>query len=109
MKVFKVIVQLADTSEVSMCDAIEFEGQTWLVPQWFEVPSESKTIPRRIIPLAKLRHQKMSSGNPYGADALVNDPMPKALFDEQIPTELATRYGVVERPDISIPAAGGIH
>ena len=107
MRILKVIVQIADDKSNGMCDAIEHEGRIWLVPHWLESPTRAETKPSRLIPLDILQHQTLPAGNPYGADYIVNDPMPKQLFDETIPTQLAKLFQVVESPDIVIPAGGG--
>jgi hypothetical protein len=51
-----------------------------------------------------LRYQKVA-GEPY--DLLVNDGLPTQLFDPEIPTELRSKFQVLEGPDIEIPAGGG--
>lgn len=91
------------------CDLIEYEGKKWLVPQWLVSLSETEKKPARIIPIDSLRHQILDPSGPYKADALVTDPLPKALFDAEIPQELATRFHVVENPDIVIPIGGVVH
>ena len=84
------------------CGAIEHEGKIWLVPQWFEVPAKAVIKPRRIIPLDILQYQEMSPGSLYKVDFVVNDPLPKALFDETVPRQLKRRFRVVEEPGIEI-------
>jgi hypothetical protein len=107
MKTFKVIVQMEDDGSLGQCEAIEHDGRVWLVPYWLESPTRAETKPSRIIPLDILQHQKLSAGNPYSADFILNDPMPRNLFDEKISPQLAKLFQVVEAPDIVIPAGGG--
>ena len=109
MRIFKALVHMIDDGSLGECDVIEYQGRKWLVPSWIESPSEGLTMPKRIIPLDSFAHQEMAPGNPYGVDLVLNAPLPRELFDEEIPQELATRVGAVERPDISIRAGGGIH
>ncbi len=45
----------------------------------------------------------------YPVDFLLNDPMPKAVLDGQIPSETASKYAVIENPDISFDIPRGIH
>ena len=42
-------------------------------------------MPTRIIRIDKLPHQEMAARNHYGVDFVLNDPLPKGLFDRQIP------------------------
>jgi hypothetical protein len=45
----------------------------------------------------------------YGADYVLNDPVPKAVFDGPLPRELEGQYVVIERPAIFLPIPKGIH
>ena len=36
MKIFKVIVHIAEGGSIYMCDTIEHDKRIWLVPQWLE-------------------------------------------------------------------------
>ncbi len=107
MKTYKVIVQIAETGSLGECEAIEHGGRIWLVPHWLESSTLAATKPSRLIPLDILQHQSLPPGNAYGADYILNDPMPKQLFDETVPPQLAKLFQVVEGPDIVIPAGGG--
>lgn len=85
-------------------DAIEWQGKFWLVPGWYEIPAKAVSKPVRLIPLEGLRFQKVDKP---GMDLLVNDGLPTQLFDPQIPTELRSKFQVVEAPEIEILAGGG--
>ena len=87
---------------ISFADTIEYEGGLWLVPAWSEPQADGLIYPNRIIRIDKLRHQKMTLGNLYGADYVLNDPLPKGLFESQIPKELEGKFDVRERPNIGI-------
>lgn len=107
MKIFKVLVQIAEDGSFGTCDAIEYNKRIWLVPQWLESSTQAATRPRRLIPLDIFEHQKLSPSNAYGADYSLRDPMPKQIFGEKISEQLATLFQVVELPDIEIPGGGG--
>jgi hypothetical protein len=109
VKILKFLIQDQDSASVRVCDAIEYKGRLWLVPQWLEFPTERVTRPARIICVSKLHCQKMKPGNRYEADYVLNDPVPKSFFDGQIPPQLKGKVAVVERPDITIRAGGGLH
>ena len=85
-----------------MGDTITHENGLWLVPNWTEPQAGGLIYPSRIIRIDKLRYQKMPIGNPYGADYSLTDPLPKELFDAQIPQELRGKFDVVEGPNIGI-------
>lgn len=83
------------------CDAIEYKGGFWLVPHWLEAPSEGYKIPTRIIRFDKHPYQKDS----FGADFLLNAPIPKAVLDGQT----KDGYEVIDRPDLKFYIPEGIH
>jgi hypothetical protein len=101
MRVRKATVILsAEVSEVHIVDVIEHEGQFWLVPEWLENPIQRLRRPMRIVSLSRLPHQRMRNADP---EFVVNDAIPKSVFDGQIPPGQAETYLVVELPDICIP------
>jgi hypothetical protein len=107
MEVFHTLLGFSDGGELFNCDTIEHEGQFWLVPEWLEAPELGMTRPARIIPLAKLRHQKM--GPNYPQRFLLNDPMPRDVFEGRAPPQLAEQFGVITEPQgivIHFPASG---
>jgi hypothetical protein len=81
-------------------DVIEYDGHFWLVPEWRDNRALGVTMPARIIALASLSYQKTGNLPPQ---FVVNDPIPKCVFDGQIPPEQAHKYIVVERPEIRLP------
>ena len=97
MRIFKTAV-IVDGAIQSM-DTIEHEGSFWLVPEWLDMPAQGVTMPRRIVSLATLRHERMS-GNP---DFVVSDPVPKFVFDGAVPSQLAHMYIVKELPELRFP------
>ncbi len=44
-----------------------------------------------------LKHRKMSPNHPFG-DYVVSEPIPKAVFYDEIPSELKDKYVVIHRP-----------
>lgn len=90
---------------IVMMDVIEHQGGFWLVPEWLDNRAQQVTMPVRIVSLETLPHQR-TRGRP---EFVVNDPVPKYVFDGHVPPEQATKYIVVERPDIRIPLAPRLH
>jgi hypothetical protein len=86
----------------SICkvDVIEHDGGFWLVPEWLDMPAQGVTMPRRIIPLARVSHQRNDGIDP---EFVVNDPIPKSVFDGLAQSQIADKYGVQELPEIRIP------
>jgi hypothetical protein len=84
---------------IQSMDTIEHEGAFWLVPEWLDFPARGVSMPRRIVSLATLRHEKMS-GNP---DFVVGDPVPRFVFDGEIPSQLKHMYIVRDLPEIRFP------
>lgn len=107
MKIFKTAVQHLEDGSLSECDTIEYRGKLWLVPEWLEVPSRQKTIPTRIIGMDRALFLKPPPA--YPVDFLLSCPMPKCVFDGQIPIELEGKVVSIERPELEISAGGGLH
>ena len=110
MKILKTLVFFSGDPELQgqICamDTIEFEGKMWLVPEWLDNREEGFSYPARIILLDTLPHEKSKS--PL-EDFLLTDPLPKAVFDGQVPPESELDYVVVERPDIQVRDRRALH
>jgi hypothetical protein len=106
MKILKALVfDAAGKTPPAIRDAIEYKGQLWLVPGWYEIPAKAVSKPVRLIPLDRLRYQKTGQ---QGMDLIVNDGLPIQLFDREIPIELRNKFQVLEGPDdLEIPGGGG--
>jgi len=102
MEILKTIVSFIEGGALHEADTIRYEGGLWIVLTWSKSQTEELVMPTRIIRIDTLRHQTMVAGNHYGADFVLNEPLPKGLFEDQIPAELVGKYDVVERPDIKV-------
>jgi hypothetical protein len=100
-----IIVQSDGLHHIEIMDVIEFEGQFWLVPEWLDNTSLEVTMPVRIISLATIRHSR-SAGYP---EFVVEDPIPKSVFDGLIQSPEARGFVVRERPDIRFPIPPSLH
>ncbi len=87
-------------------DTIEYEGKMWLVPEWIDMRTEGYSMPVRIVCLDTLRHQPSQTKS---LDFLLNDPIPKAVLDGQIPPQSEADYLVLERPDIRVRDRRAFH
>src|SRR5436309_1102869 len=90
---------------VSSMDVIEHQGIFWLVPQWLDNIAAGVSMPRRIVSLATIPHERMR-GNP---DFAVSYPVPKSVFDGTAPSEIAGKYVVIELPEILVPIIPKLH
>jgi hypothetical protein len=87
------------THDVAFMDVIEFESLFWLVPEWLDNSSLGVSTPVRIVSLATVRHSR-SRGNP---EFVVEDPIPKAVFDGLHQSPEARGFVILERPAIQFP------
>ncbi|WP_157158778.1 hypothetical protein [Bradyrhizobium genomosp. III] len=94
-----LIIQEGAVCQVAFMDVVEFDGQFWLVPEWFENISLGVMRPVRIISLATIRHTR-SPGNP---EFVVEDPIPKSVFDGLTQLPEARGFDVRELPAIQFP------
>jgi hypothetical protein len=93
MQVFKTYVTYGGA--IHLTDTIEHDGKLWLVPHWLDTIDGRWTSPARIIRIDLLRHSRFGA-----SEYLLNDPLPKELFDERSPKEPIAGYEVVELPEI---------
>jgi len=108
MEIYKTTVQFIEDGQIVDVDTIEYKDMMWLVAIWNEIPEAGLTMPARIICLDVLPHQRIESGDP--ADFVVNAPLPKSVFDGEIPKQIeGLELVVIENPDIRIETAKGVH
>jgi hypothetical protein len=100
MKILKALI--SDGSNMGECDAIEYEGGLWLVPQWLEAPFEGYKIPARIIRFDTLKHHKNKFLN---FDFQLQHTIPQAVLDGQT----SAGYEIREKPDIRFSIPKGVH
>jgi len=103
MKLRKAHVVIAERDGAHLntyMDVIEHAGKSWLVPEWIDHKDEKSISPRRMILLETLPHQELLG---YGPDFVVHNPVPKYVFDGQVPSQEAGTYVVVESPGIRFP------
>lgn len=97
-KTLRALILIEGEQDVTPCDAVHFQGRTWLVPMWLEAPSQGLRRPERIILVDELPHQTLPAS--AGADLLVNRPIPRVVLLGQIPTELRFVFHVEFEPEI---------
>ena len=101
-RIFSVMIIAPEDGSIAKCDGIAHEGKLWLVPHWLDVPGQGLTRPVRLIRFDQLAHQR-SQGAKDGIEYVVNEPIPKALFDIRTPKITAPRFEVVDLPELAIP------
>jgi hypothetical protein len=107
MGIYRATLIISDGSlhHVVFMDVIEFDGQFWLVPEWLENTSLGVMKPVRIVSLATVRHSR-SRGNPQ---FVVEDPIPKAVFEGPSQSSKASGFDVRELPAIQLPIPPALH
>jgi hypothetical protein len=107
MKIYKAMISSPDyeknNTSIFECDAIEFEGKFWLVPNWLEDGFGSVKTPKRIICLSKLDHSVSSLSY---ADFLVKVPIPKNVLDGRITEHDKETFLILEYPELSALPSG---
>lgn len=99
MRLLEVSAFMENDGSIYKVDAIEYEGAIWLVPHWIEFLHEGVMKPTRIVRLDRLVHQKVGVA---GSEYIVNEPLPKSLFETRKPEQIPARYVVIESPDITV-------
>jgi hypothetical protein len=102
------MIGLAEKGSIYKCDAIEYEGKIWLVPQWRARPRAGWQTPERIICLDNLPHQKMPPGSNFG-DFVLNGSIPTAVLEGRAQAPEASGYEIVESPNIQVSIPKRVH
>lgn len=89
-------------SKFCTCHAIERGDEILVVLHWLGNPKLGLRKPEYVLPLDQVRHQK--SDDPKApAQYLINDPMPKSLFDGTAKRPERRRWKVQKGPDVTFP------
>jgi hypothetical protein len=97
----RLTVAIASGTKIYESDAIEFEGQFWLVSSWLEAPALGYEIPERIVLMETLRYQRAPQN--FSCELVLNDPIPTEVLDGIATPEIADKFVVREAPDIRFP------
>ena len=81
----------------TLCATVTYQGKEWLAAPWIDNSETGKSRPERIVCLDLLEHQK--SADPRYQYVLTR-PIPKSVFDGQIPPPAKGIFVVVENPPI---------
>lgn len=92
VKTIKALVFLEDG--LYTFDAIEYQGQYWLVPEWIDIQKQGWSRPERIVRPKKQPFRLTPGGNQVS----LPNPLPKAAFFGPILPQLAGDYEVVLNP-----------
>lgn len=89
-------------------DAIECETGALIVALWFANQGEGVRRPEFVIPLKSVRHQVADNGT-APVKYLVNDPMPKSLFDGSASRQQRRQFHVRKGPEVHFPITQSRH
>lgn len=98
MRILAVAVQIEEDGSMFRCDAIDYEGKIWLVPEWLASPAEQVQRPARMICVDGLPTITLSPA--YRVDFALHKPIPKAVLEGR---EKSPSLVVLEAPDLSVP------
>jgi hypothetical protein len=104
MKLLTAMFSIEGENQITQGPAIEYLGLIWLIVGWIENQAEGYAKPKRMIALDPFRLQRLPPGTGLGY-AAANEPMPRGLFENPIPSQLAGMFPVLEGPDIKILAS----
>ncbi len=79
MNIFAVAVPSGST--IQTVDGISYDGELWLIPQWFDYPKENASKPAIMIRFDNLQHQK-TEGSVH--DYVINNQIPPGVLDGTI-------------------------
>ena len=100
MEIFQVFITNDVESKISLCDAIEYEGKLWLVPEWIGAKGGTYRSPARIIRFDNLSYAPVDPK--YPARYVLRAPVPKELLNCAARPRANSGFEIVEAPDIHI-------
>lgn len=98
MKILKALVSFEGDNGLFQSDAIERDGTYWLVPHWVGTQPGAKQTPVRLVGLVRCPFQ-LTPGSPFG-DLVVEQPIPKAVYEGRAQPTAASGLVVIETPDL---------
>ncbi len=98
MAVFKTYITI--NGAIAIMDTVEIQGRFFLVPQWFDLPAENKSVPERLVPLDQFDYSEIQGSVRF----VVERPVPKRVFDCADPSQEAPGYEVILGPQIQSPS-----
>ena len=106
-RIFKVLFFTCDDPEtqgtIQKGDAIEHEGQLWLVPLWLQSKDEAWSMPMRLVCLsAPPMGTQLQESDLDAADFLLNYPIPIADLQNESPPKTDHGFVVIEKPPLKI-------
>ncbi len=104
MAVRKIVYVREDDDKALIGDVIEYEGKSWLVPEWLEGPTAGTRSPALIICLDNLPLATPAPG--YRADLALAKPLSRAVLEGRA---VALGLDVRKRPDIHLRADTDFH
>ena len=105
MKILTAAFYIEGGNQLIHGPAIEHKGMIWLITGWVVNQTGQSAKPKRLIALNAFQMQQMPENNNLGVEVAVGYPIPKGLFEDPIPSQIAGKFPVLEAPDITILAS----
>jgi hypothetical protein len=100
MRLFRTEIPTDDGARV-ICDTIQHDGKLWLAPEWLEDPAKPYSKPVRLIGLSALKYRSIAMSS--RVDFVLDQPVPVAVLQGQVPRAEAAPFVILEHPDIRVP------
>lgn len=102
MQIYNTLISFASEAigQIFTCETIYYEEKYWLVLKWLYSPDKTHKKPERIVCLSDMQFQKTDWP---GKDFVLNVPIPKVVFDIQIPPSSLPGYIVIDYPEVIFP------
>ncbi len=85
---------------VHSMDTIEYEDKLWLVTKWSPTSKSEWHSPAFLVCLSYLPHAKTRDSEKF--DFVLNNKLPKSVYEGHISPELKNQFLVIENPDIKV-------
>lgn len=100
-KVKHVRVRLMTVGQVTTCDALEYQGDVWLVPKWIDTPAAGTRQPERMIRTPKAALQSIPQNPAYAY--FLQWPVPPSFLTATAPLPPYESFELVLLPSLTLP------
>lgn len=96
--VWKAMIRI--DSQLAIMDVIRHEERFWLVPDWWQSTSAGWRMPDRIVAIDSMAHDHVPQNKDW--QFLINNPVPKLVFEAAHHSQIPDGYEVAIRPNIRL-------
>jgi hypothetical protein len=98
--ILTTVVSVFEGGSLTLADTVRYADGLWIALSWSEPQTSGLIYPSRLVRIDRLPYQTLAPNNQWGANFVLNAPLPKALLDPNAPLPTASTYEVLDRPNV---------